>query len=61
LLLGHLLLHLLLLPKLLLQLRLPLQALLGLLLESPFPFFHLHLCCIVAMSLTLQWKACKEA
>jgi hypothetical protein len=58
LLLLHLLLHLLVLPKLLLQLRL---SLLGLLLESMFPFFHLHLCCVAAMSLTLQWKACKEA
>jgi hypothetical protein len=54
----HLLVHLLLLPKLLLQLHLPL---LGLLLESLFPFFHLHLCYLAAMSLTLQWKAYKEA
>jgi hypothetical protein len=57
-LLVHLLLHLLLLPKLLLQLRLPL---LGLLLEYPFPFFHLHLRCVTTILLTLQWKACKEA
>jgi hypothetical protein len=52
-LLGHLLRRLLLLPKLLLQLRLPLLGLLlpllGLLLVSLFPFFHLHLRCVVAM------------
>jgi hypothetical protein len=44
--------------KLLLQKRLPL---LGLLLPLSGLLLHLHLCCVVVMSLTLQWKACKEA
>jgi hypothetical protein len=57
-LLGHLLRHLLLLTKLLLQKRLPL---LGLLLPLSGLLLHLHLRCVVVMSLTLQWKACKEA
>jgi hypothetical protein len=50
--------HLLLLTKVLLQKRLPV---LGLLLPLPGLLLHLHLCCVVTMSLTLQWKACKEA
>ena len=42
-----LLIHLHALPKLLLQLRLPLLRLLS---ESLFPFFHLHLRCVATMS-----------
>jgi hypothetical protein len=57
-LLGHLLRRLQLLTKLLLQKRLPL---LGLLILLPGLLLHLHLRCVVAKSLTLQWKVCKEA
>jgi hypothetical protein len=30
-------------------------------LVPPFPFFHLRLRCVAAMSVTLQWKTCNEA